>query len=164
MARKQTSDQLAALAAAPALFEVLQAEVAQAEAPVFDLTEKSGHLAVQAVQATEVTKDEEYPREKYVLGPGSETATTELPRFASPPRPSRHSRRGGRSYPEKSGQDVTRELDNEQPFMTGTTPIREYQARRAQMLLDADIRKAEGDVRYSSQVFPMNREVRAAKK
>lgn len=61
--------------------------------------------------------------ERAILGIRIEDAGSVLTPKA--PRKPRHSRRGGRSYPEKSGRDISREMANQEAAEQAPTPLEE---------------------------------------
>ncbi len=136
----------------PVLFEL--EEVLAAEPVPFNAAVISGNIAV----ADQV----ENPRLPYIMGPLKETGTTELPHFVDAPKPQRTSRRGGRSYPEKGGADVARDIQNQDPDKDkpAAPTGRAYDSMRAQMRHAKIIEKAAGDPSLAL-VLSKNEEVRA---
>lgn len=90
------------------------------------------------------------------LGGGQprETLAVDPPRTFAPKLPSKGaSRRGGRSLPEKSGRDISREIDNAEALERAANPTlitadesRVIKAVHAALLIEKDHRLAEGNV------------------
>ena len=76
--------------------------------------------------------------------------TEEPPRSPKPPRKPRHSHRGGRSYPEKSGRDISREMANQEAAEQAPVPLEERReaSARGRLAIEAALDEAFGKDRH----------------
>ena len=85
-------------------------------------------------------------RAEVKLGQKVISGTAELPHAPKSPRKPRYSRRGGRSYPEKSGRDISREITNQEAAEQQPVPLDERRAisARGRAAVEAALDEAQG--------------------